>query len=168
MTRTRYKFGLLFGILLMAVLSCHAENCQWLNAATAGGAIGGTITSKLVQHTTADDTTCQFIRKQGEAVSTLEIAVHTVAAPEKDYQNFRASCGAATTPLKGVGNEAVECTLHDKPNMTTEQVVARVRNRVFLLKWTMPATRDGTAAPSHEDLHDIIQNLAEQVAGSLF
>jgi hypothetical protein len=152
----------------MAVLGCRAENCQWLNAATAGGALGGPITSKLVEHTTADDTTCQFIRKQGDAISTLEIAVHTVAMPEKDYQNFRALCAAPATPLKGVGNEAVECTLHDKPNVTTEQVVARVRNRVFLLKWSMLATQDGTAAPSREDLHDIIQNLAEQIAGSLF
>jgi hypothetical protein len=152
--------------LLLAPL-CRAENCAWLNAATAGGLLGGDVTMK-VTHTSAADTTCEFTLKRAGVAATLEIAVHTMSMASHDYPAYVALCGSTTMPLRAVGNEAVECSLKPTPERRSEQIVSRVRDRVFLLKWTMPASDSSASSLSRDELHDRIRNVAEQVAGSLF
>jgi len=160
-------FWAMFGLLLIASVSCRAENCPWINAATAGGALGGTVTAKLV-HTSREDVTCEFRLGRGNDVAILEIAVHTMGSPAQDFQSYRSTCSSAATPLRGIGNEATECTSIDQRGTTTEQIVARVRDRAFILKWTFPPAGDSIRVLSRDELQDTIRNLAEQVAGSLF
>jgi replicative DNA helicase len=74
-------------------------------------------------------------------------------------------CGASPRKLVGVGNEAVACSLPNGSAGTTEQVVARIRQRVFILSWSMPVAE---ANSGKETVRDTLQNTAEQIAGSLF
>ena len=160
-------FWVVFGLLLIAGVNCHAENCPWLNAATAGGALGGTVSTNLV-HTSHEDVTCEFRLKRDKDVAILEIAVHTMNSPAQDFKTFRNACSTAATELRGVGNEAIECSLPDQQGAFIETIVSRVRERAFVLKWTFPQASDSIPAIPHEELQDKIRNLAEQIAGSLF
>ena len=164
---TRVRTCMLLGLCLLLPSLGRAENCAWLNAATAGGLLRGDVSMK-VTHTGAADMTCEFTLKQGSTLSTLEIAVHTMGMVAHEYPRYVAQCGSTTVPLKGVGNEAVECTLKPTPERRLEQIVSRVRDRAFLLKWTMPAGDASAPGLSEEELHEKIRNVAEQVAGSLF
>jgi hypothetical protein len=60
----------------------------------------------------------------------------------------------------------VECTLNSGPAQATEQIVSRVRDRAFLLKWIVPKSTE--EATSQNDIREKLRNVAEQVAGSLF
>jgi hypothetical protein len=150
----------------------QAESCPWLNAATAGGVLGGEV-SMSVTHTPADqadqpngspgDATCEF--KLTHATGSLKIAVHTMQAHAKEFPAYLAKCGATPRKLVGVGNEAVACSLPNGSAGTTEQVVSRIRQRVFILSWSMPADESGS---SKEAVRDKLQNAAEQIAGSMF
>jgi hypothetical protein len=166
LNRKRQLWVVLGCSLLMPTLA-RAENCAWLNAATAGGLLGGDPVMK-VTHTSADDTTCRFTLKQGETEETLEIAVHTMAMVSHDFPSYLNQCTNASTPLRAIGNEAIECTLSAKPTETTETIVSRVRQRAFVLKWTMAKAGNATDPQSQDQMRDKIRNVAEQVAGSLF
>jgi hypothetical protein len=158
-------------ILLIAAVSCRAENCPWLNAATASGALGGTVLANLV-HTTHDDVTCEFNLKHNSDVTTLSIAVHTMTSYKHEFQSYRNACSTATTQLQGIGNEAIECSYSNQQDgqrqALSETIIARVRDRAFVLKWTFPPAGDSIPVISRDELQDRIRNLAEQVAGSLF
>lgn len=162
----RKVFGLILGVLLTAAL-CHGENCAWLNAATAGGVLGGLVASTVV-HTTPQDTTCDFTRSQGTALFSLQIAVHTMTAFEKEFPAYLGLCSTSAISLRAVGNEAVECTRRDGHDLVTEQVIGRVRDRAFILKWSMPKSNQGAGTQSQDEIRETIRNVAEQVAGSLF
>ena len=157
----------IIGFVWLAPELCHGENCAWLNAATAGGLLGGEVTMK-VTHTTALDTTCEFTLKDKSPVSSLEIAVHTMASVSQEFPALLSQCSKTGSPLRAVGNEAVECTLMGGNNELTEQIVGRVRDRVFILKWKMVLPGADLTAPAKTDMQDRYRNIAEQVAGSLF
>ena len=163
----RKVFKLILGVLLLIPALCRGENCAWLNAATAGGVLGGQVTSTVV-HTTPQDTTCEFTRSQGAAIFSLQIAVHTMAAFDKEFPAYLGLCGTSAIPLRAIGNEAVECTRHDGHDLVSELVVGRVRDRAFILKWSMPKSSQGAGAQSQDEIRETIRNVAEQVAGSLF
>jgi hypothetical protein len=155
------------GLCLLSPLIGRAEICAWLNAATAGGLIGGEVTYK-VTHTSPEDTTCVFTRNSGASVSTLQISVNTMTEHEKEFPGFLVLCGATATPIRAVGNEAVECTQSIDPGRVTEQIVARVRERAFVLRWTMPTPNADASIPAPGEVQERLRNVAEQVAGSLF
>ena len=157
----------IIGFVWLAPELCRGENCAWLNAATAGGLLGGDVTMK-VTHTTAQDSTCEFTIKDKSPVSSLEIAVHTMASVSQEFPALLSQCSKVGNPLRAVGNEAVECTLMDSKNELTEQIVSRVRDRVFILKWKMVLPGGDPTAQAKTEMQDRFRNIAEQVAGSLF
>lgn len=103
-------------LLLLPALAFAADQCPWLAAATAGGALGGEITRVTVK-----PDGCVFTRRGAEL--SLELG--------KDYKAFAARCGANATPLKGIGNEAVACG---------NIVASRVREQAFVV--TIQASGD--------------------------
>jgi hypothetical protein len=179
--RTFGKMGLsaLAGGMLLMPLAVRAENCQWLNAATAGGLLGGEAAMK-VTHTSPEDTTCEFTLKHGAETATLKIEVRTMASVDKDFPAYRARCGTDSTPMRAIGNEAFDCLADDGPGRVREQIVSRVRERAFVLTWTFPKAGPNQAqepgsggvaaggAPPPDTARDRFRNVAEQVAGSLF
>ena len=125
-------------VLLLLAASCCAENvCPWLNAATAAGVLGGPVTALV------SPAVCEFVRPQ----STLHIEVRKKPAA------VEAKCESKGTPLKGIGNEALECS-----TVGREMVIGRVRDQRFVV-WIQssdPAVRESA------------RKVAEQVAGNLF
>jgi hypothetical protein len=156
------KFSALLGICLLFPAMGSAENCPYLNAATAGGLLGGNVIM-AVTHPAASDTTCKFALNAEHA--RLEIAVHTMTTIDDEFKHILAQCGGTPTPLKAIGNEAFECTRNDEAGEVAEQIVGRVRERAFILSWTMPGSK---RAQYQDQIQPRIRNVAEQVAGSLF
>ncbi len=158
-------------LLTMMVLSfypstCHAEaRCLWLNTATASGFLGGDVETIITPLSPPGDETCEFSRKLGTAVLMLRIVVHTMDEPSKDYASYLAQCGGASAPLKGIGNEAVQCLKKSGSGGGEEMVIGRVRERAFIV--TVSRT-DIAQSVTLNGLREDTRNIAEQVAGSLF
>ena len=93
-------------LFLLVSVFAAAEQCPWLNEATAGGAL-----------VSVKPTACVFARKDG---ATLTVEVRTL----KSAKEFVACKGQALT---GIGNEAAECG---------DSVVGRVRNQAFTVRMT--------------------------------
>lgn len=150
----------LLAMTCLPAIGGAAEICPWLNAATAGGVLGGAVTGLTVKRATAgDDASCDFVRREGSLALELRIAVETMRSPAKDFVTYAARCPAHAVPLKAVGNEALACS----DGQLAEQVVGRVRDRAFLVRIS---TSDRSSPPSA--LRDKASKVAEQVAGILF
>lgn len=139
-------------ILLIVPGLVRAETCPWLNAATAGGILGGAVTASVTLETAnREDATCSFIRGR----SQLRIEVMTMDTPRNQYALRAAQCSVEGAPLKAIGNEAVVCG-----GENSAQVVGRVRNKIFVILVN--------AADSPAGLREKVRSIAEQVAGTLF
>jgi hypothetical protein len=150
------------GLSLLSV-TCSAQSvCPWLNAATAEGVLGGTVTAEV-----NNTGVCQFRLQNGAKNDVLHISVIEGDSPEsavKEMALRKTSCTSSETQLKAVGNEAVLCA-SDIGSSRGEQTVGRVRNRIFTVAISTDiaapeATRDILAARAEE--------IAKQVAGALF
>ena len=134
----------------------QAEICPWLNAATAGGVLGSAVTLTVAhENANRDDAVCIFASPGG----TLRISVRTIETPRSEFTSHAEACGANTTPLKAIGNEAVVCD----PDKLSAQAIGRVRNRIFTI---LISTTDNSAAAAV--LREKARGIAEQVAGNLF
>lgn len=143
-------------LLLLPCVSPAAEGCPWLNAATASGVLGSAVTVAVAhENANRDDAACIFASASG----ALRISVQTVETPRSEFTSHAESCGANTTPLKAIGNEAVVCD----PDNFSAQAIGRVRNRIFTILITTTNVSAGAAA-----LREKARSLAEQVAGNLF
>lgn len=161
---------LLFLFLTSLPAFCaEPKSCPWLNAATAGGFLGGDATLTIKPSSqNKDDFTCAFLHHKGNVTAILRIEVNTLAEPMASHPHnaFELSakqCGKTATPLTAVGNEALICKRRTKAGALAEHVIGRVRDRMFLL--------DISSNASHikeDDLHDKAEQISEQVAGILF
>jgi hypothetical protein len=142
-------------ILTLSSAAGAAETCPWLNAATAGGFLGGRVTNVIVSRAqTHDDARCEFIGHGG----SLVIDVETMPSPATDFPSYLARCHSPAEPLRAIGNKAVACG-----DGGAEQVVGRVRDRAFLVRISTTDHSSQAAA-----LRDKARKIAEQVAGILF
>ena len=160
---------LVSAIFLMAppATSFAQAQCPWMNSATASGFLGGEVRTSVADVTEDGDATCEFIR---DANSMLRIAVHTMPRITQDYPSYLAQCGASTIALKGIGNQAIQCLSNAGGTKGEELIIGRVRNRAFVIairaNWIMepPTSPTKTRNPISDDS----ENIAEQVAGSMF
>jgi hypothetical protein len=162
---------------------CRAQaKCVWLNAATAAGVLGGAVQMTVTAAPDADkqtgqegypapdqrfgrpDALCEFTRNVDSKVYSLRIDVKSMTDPAKQFPEFLALCKGTTAALKGIGNEAVQCVMKSDAGMAHEQVIARVRERAFVLT----IVRAASPVANGDALRDDTRNMAEQVAGSLF
>lgn len=128
---------------VVVVIACvgigRAESvCLWLNAATAGGVLGGPVTMSVKPGV------CEFVRESNKGTLHIEVQKKPLA--------LSAKCESAATPLMAMGNEAVACSMGD-----TQMVIGRVRDQRFLV-WIR----------GNDQAKEKIRKVAEQVAGSLF
>ena len=145
----------------LPALAGAAETCPWLNAATAGGVLGGPVTEvRVARAKSGTDATCVFVRQPG-TFSELRVEVDTMRSP-KDFASFTGRCHTARTPLHAIGNEAVACP-DEAAGAPAEQVIGRVRGRAFVVRLSA-----GDRSARAEDLREKARNVAEQVAGALF
>jgi hypothetical protein len=118
---------------------------------------------KVTRAPTGDDASCEFVRDEGSLVVELRIEVETMASPPKGFASYAARCHSPTVPLKAIGNEVFACTAELDERHLAEQVIGRVRNRVFLVRIS---TNERSLQPGV--LRDKARKVAEQVAGILF
>lgn len=151
------------GLIFMPA-ACHAEQtCAWLNAATAGGFLEGDVTSTVTPTSkTNDDMTCEFVRKDANSVTKLRIEVDTVEKPQDMFASYVAKCGKDPAPIQAVGNEAMICSRKEHHD-TTEHLVGRVRDRIFLLDIT-----SNSPHPDEAMMREKAEKISQQVAGILF
>ncbi|MDQ2713270.1 MAG: hypothetical protein M3Y24_13750 [Acidobacteriota bacterium] len=133
-----------------------------MNSATAGGVLGGSVTTH-VTHSGKDkgDGACEFIRA-GSVTYTLRIEVTTMAHVPSDFKSWLAQCGRNSTPVRGIGNEAIACDL-TKDSQVSAQILSRVRERAFLVRVTANKS-SAPLVPLREQAH----SAADQVSGNLF
>jgi len=170
------RFSLLLLALTALLLSspsvCRAEaQCPWMNAATAGGFLGGEVQMTVTAVTDDGDATCQFARQVSSGANAmLRIAVHTMPQASQDYTGYLALCGAGAIPLKGIGNEAVQCIPRSGASKGEELIVGRVRDRAFIItiKAEWIAQPPSSPTKTRNPISDDSENIAEQVAGSMF
>jgi len=163
-------FALAFTVIVGSIIHpryCSAQTlCPWLNAATAGGVLGGDVQLTITNATSQGDATCRFTRRQDASSLTLSIDVHTMLLPSKDFPTYLNQCGGTLLPIKAVGNEAFQCVSKGSSTNGEEQVIGRVRDRAFIL--TVNANSSKQPTPAKAGLSQETRNLAEQIAGALF
>jgi hypothetical protein len=179
-------------VLLCFPLFARAEDrCLWLNAATAGGILGGAVDVKVSKSHSAGAPPMQtanayssagpmsanptgtayadaglddaecIFQRQPPGSGQLRIQVRTVSEPANAFLSYSKQCGARGAPLKAIGNEAVMCDAKSKGR--AEQIFGRVRDRVFVIDLSMSDRSIMTSA-----LRDKAQSAAQIVAGNLF
>ena len=146
--------------LWLPALCAASDKCPWLNQATAGGVLGGEVTSAAIELSKSGDTGhCDYVRTEGSISRHLFIEVNI----SRDHASYKAQCASEAAPVKAIGNEAVTCAFEGKPGEIAQQVAGRVRDRMFLVR---VSTNDPRAAAA--GLREKARSVAEQVAGFLF
>ena len=145
--------GLMF--LLAATVGCPV-----MNAATAGGALGGEVQATITRSEKGSGYTCQFTR----AGSELTIEIGALSTPDQFSHFAESACqgGRNVAPLKAIGNESIACSSGTN-HQVVEKAVGRVRNQTFVLRFS---TTDEAANP--KSIRSKNTALAELVAGNLF
>jgi hypothetical protein len=133
-------------LLALPAMAAAEGACPWLNAATAGGVLGGEV------QVTVTPAACEFVRPH----ASLRIEVTPVSTPH-------ANCGSDAEPLKAIGNEAVACSYRDKSAWMFEQIIGRVRDQVFLVRLGSDDRSDVART-----LREKVRAVAEAVAGILY
>jgi hypothetical protein len=179
-------------VLFIPALCRGQETCLWMNAATAGGVLGGTVTATVsrpkvdisnahtanakssagptsadpsgigYQTSRTDDSDCSFVWHPGRIAAELHILVRTMSDPKKDFVPYVGRCGDSATPLKAIGNEAFACTLDGKRGKVVREIVGRVRDRVFVVRLSTNEQEAGNT------LGGRTRKAADIVAGNLF
>jgi hypothetical protein len=158
--------GILGGAATVSVTHASSRldlpTLQPANVKSGAGPISANPTGANYGATTVDDADCAFHR-QPPSTGALRIQVWTVSEPAKAFAASSARCGARGVPLKAIGNEAVACDLNKKINRLSEQVVGRVRDRLFLID-----LNDEDPSMTQSMLRERARTTAEIVAGNLF
>jgi hypothetical protein len=159
------KWIMFFELLLLSA-SCKAQaHCAWLNDATAAGFLNGPVTLDL--ETAPDDQSiCVFTNlKTAKDYSTLRIMVQPLKDVDNAVASHKALCTSTPVALKAIGNEAVSCSA-DVGYSRGEQVIGRVRDRLFIVTVSSTVAQDPSA--TRQLLQEKTRTLAEQIAGALF
>jgi hypothetical protein len=186
------QLTLVIALFSFPLLSHGEDTCLWLNAATAGGILGGPVTLSVTHANphpanvqpanvksasgpmsadptgasyatnTVDDSDCAFA-EQPPTTGELHIRVRTMSEPQKAFVSYTARCGGRGVPLKAIGNQAIACDVKEKTGRLSEQVIGQVRDRIFLLTLNV-----GDPSITPGELREKARAVAEIVAGNLF
>jgi hypothetical protein len=159
------KWMMLFELVFLSA-RCKAEgHCAWLNEATASGVLNGPVTLDL--ETAADDQNiCVFTNlKTAKDYSALRIMVQPLKDVSKAVASHESLCTSVPVALKAIGNEAVSCSA-DVGYSRGEQVIGRVRDRLFIVTVSSTIAQDPSA--TRQLLQEKARTIAEQIAGALF
>jgi hypothetical protein len=162
--RSFHKFVL--GLILLAPRVCVGQTkCPWIQEATARGILGGPVTATVTAKDSGDGA-CEFARQEGGVQRHLSVLVITMTDIPKQYSTYVAQCESKSTPLKAIGNEAIECSIQTHTNLYAAKVVGRVRERAFVI--TVASSLEDDPSMNQEMRREKVHLAAEQVAGILF
>jgi hypothetical protein len=154
------------GLFYLPNLCWAANNCPWINEATASGLLGGNAVGQVTG--TGDDrtTVCEFTEQGAGFKHTLRIAVEVGADAQLRLEILARNCGIDAVPLKAIGNEALICSTTDPKLGHGERVVGRVRNQLFTV--LIYTTLNNDPILTREALKIRTNMAAEQISGNLF
>jgi hypothetical protein len=156
--------GILGGTVTATVSDAnpHPANIQPANAKSSAGPMSASPSATSYDSNSVADSDCAFDR-QPPIAGKLRIKVRTISEPAKAFASQSARCGTRSVSLKAIGNEAMTCDLNRKTGHLGEQVVGRVRDQLFVIDLSM-------ADPSitQDVLREKARTAAEIVAGNLF
>jgi hypothetical protein len=155
------------GLCLLGMpATAHAANdCPWLNEATASGLLGGNATGAF---TAADGqpSVCIFTNRESGVTRILQVTVEIAAEPHTLLTTAARACGADIAPIGAIGNEAMMCSVSEHKGEFGERVVGRVRDQVFTI--VLSSTLKEDPILTRDALKIRGYTAAEQVAGNLF
>jgi hypothetical protein len=152
--------------LLALPASAHAaNNCPWINEATASGLLGGDATGTATGAGTGQPGVCIFVSQHEGATHTLRIVVELSPDPHARLGELAHLCGSGAAIMPAIGNEALVCE-DDSKGALGERVLGRVRDQVFNL--TIASTQKHDPLLDRSALKARIAIAAEQVSGNLF
>lgn len=143
-----------------------ANNCPWLNEATASDLLDAESVGTFTPAAPDGAGVCAFTERDSRTPRTLQINVEIVSDAHARVLSLSASCGSSSSPLTAIGNEAVICATDERKGRETQRVIGRVRDQVFTI--TLSASGKEDSVQSREALKAHIYTAAEQVAGNLF
>jgi hypothetical protein len=161
----KLKWMVFFELLFLAA-SCKAQaHCAWLNDATASGVLNGPVSLDL-ESAPDDENICVFTNlKTAKDYSTLRIMVQPLKDVNNAVVSHKSLCTSAPVALKAIGNEAISCSA-DVGYSRGEQVIGRVRDRLFIVTVSSTIAQDPSA--TRQMLQEKARTIAEQIAGALF
>jgi hypothetical protein len=164
----RWFCELAIGSLILGIpLSAAAANqCPWLNEATAGGLLGGDAVGTFTAPTAASPAVCTFVETGTNFKRTLTITVEVTSNAHTRVESLLSGCDAGMSPIKAIGNEAAICEAGNRKGARFQRVIGRVRDQVFVIAFDTTLKTDPLLTP--ESLPAKIYTAAEQVSGNLF
>jgi hypothetical protein len=147
-------------------LAHAANNCPWINEATASGLIGADAVGSYTDATPTQPAVCTFVQSAPGITRTLRITVLQTPSYQTVLQAEDKTCAGAATPMIAIGNEAIACSADDRRKLSAERVVGRVRDQVFTI--TLSTTQKDDSILNRSELKARIATAAEQVSGNLF
>jgi hypothetical protein len=164
-TRRCLKWVMLFPLVFLCARCKAQAHCAWLNEATASGVLNGPVTLDL-ETATDDQSICVFTNlKTAKDYSALRIMVQPLKDVSKAVSSHESLCTSVPVALKAIGNEAVSCSA-DVGYSRGEQVIGRVRDRLFIVTVSSTIAQDPSA--TRPLLQEKAKTIAEQIAGALF
>lgn len=157
--------ALLAAVLGLSTAARAANNCPWLNEATASGILGNNATGLYEPAEGVKPATCTFTQVEGGITRQLIIAVEIVSNPHDRLVQLTHSCGTQSEPVPSIGNEALRCA-GAAGRAHGERVIGRVRDQVFTITITTTVEQDSILAPHELAMRSL--TAAEQVSGNLF
>ena len=150
-----------------APLARAANNCPWMNEATAGGLLGGASTGAFTAAANGQPAVCTFTSTTPDATRVLEVTVEVVSSePHLRLAQLEDACRMNTAPVPAVGNEAMRCQPKVRGAVMAERILGRVRDQVFSITISTSLKDDGELNADMLEKH--LALAAEQVAGNLF
>ncbi|MDR3742582.1 MAG: hypothetical protein P4L40_26485 [Terracidiphilus sp.] len=155
-------------LCLLAPRRAHAANdCPWLNEATASGVLGGVAVGSYTPTVNGKAAVCAFTIAGADTRRTLQITVEAAAtAPHMRLAAIETACEGKGAPLDAIGNEAIVCRARVHGQQRSEFVAGRVRDQVFTITLTTIRKDDPVLTDNMLRMH--ITVAAEQVSGNLF
>lgn len=135
--------------------SATAPVCPWFTERSAATALGGDVRVTLAL-ASGSQGTCTFINQQSPE-DELKIIVGGNNVP---------LCPPGSTKVVGVGTRANRCRVTASQGEIQEMIGGAVREKNFAV--VLSTRGDSSARSSPNPKTDILQQIAEQVAGNLF
>ena len=164
--RGELRFFWLAPLLAASVLCRAANNCPWMNEATASGLLENDAVGTFTAAAAGQPAVCVFISDAQGARRSLRISMQVVPDAHARVMAAAQACGRGQAPLKGIGNEAVACATDERKGKMGERAVGRVRDQLFAIDIESDVKNDPVL--TRDALQGKIYVAAEQVAGNLY
>jgi len=151
----RILFAIWFALLTAGIV--HAQTaCKWFTEGSAAALLNGPVTANSTLLPSGEGS-CTFSLQKDTTQYSLEISVSNSA---------HGSCQPESQKLTGIGNEALLCKSSRSPGETVEEVNSRVRTTYFTVSLKIRGPSASAMSPAKQQ--DLLQQVAEQVAGNLY